>query len=320
MVVNNRFRCLFVFLWVCVALYGQRTTEPIRYGDMERWVVRRITESAIIGKETKTLHAVGPTDTIIGSKAYDPKDSPWGCSNVMARVSGITKASASVYPERRGEGYCARLETGIESISALGIMNVKVLVGGCLYLGRFLEPAKNSSVAWGQIVCGVPFHRRPAALVFDYKVRLSGEPNRIKLNGFSKRSEVSGIDMPVVNLFLQKRWEDTDGNIYAKRVGTLVIHMDKDTGWMNDASFDILYGDITKRYDYRESMGLITGEAARYSLNSQGKNVPIREIGWGSEADEVTHILLEFCSSHGGPYVGSPGNTFWVDNVRLGYY
>ena len=52
---------------------------------------------------------------------------------------------------------------------------------------------------------------------------LSGDPNRIKLSGFSKRSEVNGIDMPLVNLFLQKRWEDKDGNIYAKRIGTLVI-------------------------------------------------------------------------------------------------
>ena len=116
----------------------------IRYGDLDQWVVRKITESAIIGKETKTLYCVGPTDTIIGNRPFESKVSPWGSSNVMARVSGITKASVSVYPERRDEGYCARLETGIESISAMGIMNVKVLVGGCLYLGRFLEPAKKS--------------------------------------------------------------------------------------------------------------------------------------------------------------------------------
>ena len=237
----------------------------------------------------------------------------------MARVSGITKASVSVYPERRDEGYCARLETGIESISAMGIMNVKVLVSGCLYLGRFLEPAKNSSETWGQIVCGIPFHQKPTSLLFDYKVKLSGDPNRIKLSGFSKRSEVDGIDMPLVNLFLQKRWEDKDGNIYAKRIGTLVIRMDENTDWVNDASFTILYGDITKRSDYKEYMGFQLGESARYSLNSKGKNVPIQEIGWGTEDDEVTHMILEFCSSHGGSYIGSPGNTFWVDNIRFGY-
>ena len=271
MVVNNRLGYLFVFLGMSMALYAQRKTEVIRYGDLDQWVVRKITESAIIGKETKTLYCVGPTDT------------------------------------------------GIESISAMGIMNVKVLVGGCLYLGRFLEPAKNSSETWGQIVCGIPFHQKPTSLLFDYKVKLSGDPNRIKLSGFSKRSEVNGIDMPLVNLFLQKRWEDKDGNIYAKRIGTLVIRMDKNTDWVNDANFTILYGDITKRSDYKEYMGFQLGESARYSLNSKGKNVPVQEIGWGTEDDEVTHMILEFCSSHGGSYIGSPGNTFWVDNIRLGY-
>lgn len=237
----------------------------------------------------------------------------------MAKVSGITKASVSVYPERRGEGYCARLETGIESVSAMGFLNVKVLVGGCLYLGRFLEPAKNSSETWGQIVCGIPFRRKPSALLFDYKVRLSGKSDRIKQDGFSKRSEVRGMDMPVVCLILQKRWEDKQGNLYAKRIGTLVVRIGKDTDWVNDITFPILYGDITKRDDYKSYMGLLTGKSARYSLNSKGKNVPIQEIGWGTEEDEVTHMILEFCSSHGGSYIGSPGNTFWVDNIRLVY-
>ena len=104
MVVNNRLGYLFVFLGMSMALYAQRKTEVIRYGDLDQWVVRKITESAIIGKETKTLYCVGPMDTIIGNKPFEPKASPWGSSNVMARVSGITKASVSVYPERRDEG------------------------------------------------------------------------------------------------------------------------------------------------------------------------------------------------------------------------
>ena len=64
MVVNNRLGYLFVFLGMSMALYAQRKTEVIRYGDLDQWVVRKITESAIIGKETKTLYCVGPTDTI----------------------------------------------------------------------------------------------------------------------------------------------------------------------------------------------------------------------------------------------------------------
>ena len=55
MVVNNRLGYLFVFLGMSMALYAQRKTEVIRYGDLDQWVVRKITESAIIGKETKTL-------------------------------------------------------------------------------------------------------------------------------------------------------------------------------------------------------------------------------------------------------------------------
>ena len=60
MVVNNRLGYLFVFLGMSMALYAQRKTEVIRYGDLDQWVVRKITESAIIGKETKTLYCVGP--------------------------------------------------------------------------------------------------------------------------------------------------------------------------------------------------------------------------------------------------------------------
>lgn len=45
MVVNNRLGYLFVFLGMSMALYAQRKTEVIRYGDLDQWVVRKITES-----------------------------------------------------------------------------------------------------------------------------------------------------------------------------------------------------------------------------------------------------------------------------------
>ena len=44
MVVNNRLGYLFVFLGMSMALYAQRKTEVIRYGDLDQWVVRKITE------------------------------------------------------------------------------------------------------------------------------------------------------------------------------------------------------------------------------------------------------------------------------------
>ena len=38
----------------------------------------------------------------------------------------------------------------------------------------------------------------------------------------------------------------------------------------------------------------------RYALNSQGKSVPIQEVGWAAEGELPTHIVLQFTSSHGG--------------------
>ena len=40
---------------------------------------------------------------------------------------------------------------------------------------------------------------------------------------------------------------------------------------------------------------------------------------WLTEDDVPTHLLLQFTSSHGGAYIGSPGNSLWIDNVKLVY-
>lgn len=34
---------------------------------------------------------------------------------------------------------------------------------------------------------GIPFTEKPKALRYDYKVKMSGEKNRIRLTGFSKK-------------------------------------------------------------------------------------------------------------------------------------
>ena len=52
---------------------------------------------------------------------------------------------------------------------------------------------------------------------------MSDREKRVHATGFSKITDVEGKDFPEMNLFLQKRWEDKDGNIYAKRVGTAVV-------------------------------------------------------------------------------------------------
>ena len=56
-----------------------------------------------------------------------------------------------------------------------------------------------------------------------------------------------------------------------------------------------------------------------YARNSKGKNVLVKETGWAPADATPTHIVLQFSSSHGGAYVGTVGNTFWVDNVGLVY-
>jgi hypothetical protein len=129
---------------------------------------------------------------------------------------------------------------------------------------------------------------------------------------------VEGKDYPATILTLQKRWEDKYGNVYAKRIGTMVVYYDKTTSdWQNNATYEILYGDITGNPAYKQSMRLNADE--RYAENSKGERVQVKEVGWGDADETPTHLMIQFTSSHGGAYIGSPGNSFWVDNVRLVY-
>lgn len=314
-------KCLFMLLFVLSATHVSAQRELFKYGSLDQWIVRNIKESGIIGGGTKTLYEIGPSAVWNENKAYTNQGgSPWGTSNVMAKVAGITKTNTSVYREKRGNGYCACLKTHIEKCVVLGIVNIKVLAAGSIWLGEALEPVTGTSNPMSKLSAGIPFNKRPKAITFDYKVKLSGEPNRIRETGFSRVTTVKGMDMPDVICLLQKRWEDKDGNIYAKRVGTLVHRFNKNTSdWVNGAEFEILYGDITKQKGYQSYMGLLKGDDTKYCKNSKGENVPIKEIGWADADEQPTHIVLQFDSSYGGAYVGSVGNTLWVDNVGVVY-
>ena len=297
------------------------TMEYIRFGNFDQWLVRHVKESGIIGGDTKTLYHIAPNGTWNNNNPYlGTGGTPWACSNVMAKVSGITKTNVSVYRDTHpGHGYCAKLYTHLEECKVLGIVNVKVLAAGSIYLGQTQEPITNTKNPMSKLNAGVKFTKRPTALVFDYKVKLSGKPNRVKQTGFGKPSTVAGKDMPDVILYLQKRWEDAHGNIYAKRVGTMVRRFISNTDWVNNARFPIYYGDITKLKIYNSAWALTSGENTKYAKNSKGKMVPVKEVGWGNANDTPTHLVLQFDSSHGGAYIGSVGNTLWVDNVRLAY-
>ena len=97
----------------------------------------------------------------------------------------------------------------------------------------------------------------------------------------------------------------------------MVTYHTKDTDWINNAQYEILYGDITKHPQYKDYMRIQVEE--RYALNSKGKNVPIKEVGWAETDETPTHMVLQFTSSHGGAYIGAPGNILWIDNVSLIY-
>ena len=226
---------------------------PIRYGNMEHWTIRHIKESAVIGGKEKTLYEIGMDSVINGNHPYhNLGGSPWGTSNVMAKVAGVVKTNCCVYPDKHKGGRCVKMTTHIESLKVLGLVNINVLAAGSIFL------------------------------------------------------------------ILQKRTEDSAGNITARRVGTLVVKYSKTTpAWVDNATYDILYGDITGSPKYDATMmGL---RSIDYARNSKGENVPVKETGWAAPGETPTHLMIQFSSSHGGAFIGTPGNTLWIDNVRLVY-
>ncbi len=315
---------LYRIIGVCLlgmplVMHAQEKVVPIKYGDMDQWVTRKIHESGIIGGNTKLLYELGPTKEIDGNVAYvNQGGSPWGNSNVMAKVMGIVKTNTSVYPEKRGNGYCARLETHIESVKVLGLVNITVLASGSMFLGDMKEPITSTKDGEKALNSGLPFTSRPKAIRYDYKVQMSGEPNRIRQTGFSKKATIPGQDCAIMVCLLQKRTEDAEGNIIAKRVGTVAVKYSQTQGWHNGATYEIMYGDIThdKRY-VADLMHL--GVGGYYARNSKGESKLIKEVGWAGENEHPTHLILQFTSSMGGAFIGSPGNKLWIDNVNLVY-
>ncbi len=132
---------LFITSLAALNVHAQDKVVPIAYGNMDRWTIRQVHESGVIGGKVKTLYEVGPDRTIKDNKPYtNGGGSPWGTSNVMAKVMGVVKTNNSVYRDRRGNGWCAKLTTHIESVKVLGLMNINVLAAGSLFLGDIKEP------------------------------------------------------------------------------------------------------------------------------------------------------------------------------------
>ncbi len=288
-------------------------------GKFEDWIVLQFDESGILGGQTKTIYKLSEGDTAIGRIPFQQrKEDIFAPCNVMACVVGIYKASNSVYPEPRGDGYCARMEVKREHVKALGIINMDVLVQGTILTGNFLEPIRDTKAAYTKMDCGIPFTGRPRAVKYDYKAIVGNEIMRA--TGFSPKKVIGGKDYPFIAVYLQKRTEDENGNIIAKRVGTgFKLFTDNVKEWINGEELEIHYGDVSEMAAVYPEMDLKNGAIIYNTRNSEGKLVPIKEDGWAEPDEEPTHLIVWISSSCGEAFYGGLGNKFWVDNFDVVY-
>ena len=321
---SSRSRLLLPILLLSVCLLlanvvqGQ-TVRLVRFGDFESWCVRYIPESAVIGGNTRCIYAVGPADTLRGPVVYKG-NTPWSNSNAYARVMGVTKTSCSVTPDHSHDGStCAKLETRYEELKVAGLVNIRILVSGCLFWGRQNEPLNSVSSPYSLMTWGVPFTSRPSAVVLDYRSLM---PNKgvITTCKPASRGTRKGNDAQEVLFVLQRRWETPDGHIHALRVGTAVYRIEQPSdGWVKHFRIPLIYGDARRSSAYRPYMGLGPKGVTYYARNSRGKMVPIEEEGWADANATPTHAMMIITASTQEAFSGTLGNTLWVDNIGLEY-
>ena len=290
------------------------------YGTFDKWCTREVKESDLIGGQNKKLYEFygNYNNTVTGKTPFSaPSGYLWRTNNVLAVVAGVTKTNNTVFPEKRGNGYCARIETHIEEVKVLGAVNMDVVCQGAIMIGKLPEPITTTKDPMSKVLYGVPFTGRPQALQFDYKANVGNEV--IRGTGFSKLQPMGYKDYAEVTFMLQKRWEDEEGNIHALRVATGIQRITKSTSdWVNGYRINLHYGDITNESFYKEYMGLKTNpETAFRAKNSKGKTVIIQEDGWAPAGTEPTHMILHFITSCGKAFYGGVGNTLWLDNVKV---
>ena len=322
---TSRFVLAFIF-WGMSALVNLRaqTAETValinEYGKFDNWSRREVKESAMIGGHVKHLYEFyGNQETVVTGKTpfTAPSDYLWRTNNVLAIVAGVVKTNNTVFPEQRGDGWCARIETHIEEVKALGIINMDVTCQGALMVGVLPEPITTTKDPMAKVLYGVPFNGRPRAIRMDIKADVGHEV--IRGTGFSRLKPMGYPDSAEITIMLQKRWEDEDGNIHALRVGTAIRRISEDIPeWINGYELEIGYGDISGEPYYEEYMGMKTDpEIAYHAINSRGENVIIHEEGWADPDTEPTHMILHVISSCGKAFYGGVGNTVWIDNVEV---
>ena len=311
--------CIAAGATILLPFRASGEVEPIKFGNFESWYSRDITESKLLGGNTKRLYEIAPNGSTTGNNAYVNKGgSPWATSNVYANIPpGIAKGATAVGPATMGGSKVAKMETMMEHVKALGI-NMDVIVQGTIFLGRIYEPIRSTKSPFSKMEMGMPYKRKPKAVQFDYRVDLPKENKRVKSTGLGPKKEYVGRDEAEVYVLLQRRWEDEKGNIYANRVGTGRERYSKSVPWTKGHQIKINYGDITKEPYYKSYMGLLNGDKAYYAKNSKGKLVKVQEVGWETDPNAMpTHVLFMASSSCGTPFVGTVGNTLYIDNVAF---
>ena len=290
----------------------------LNYSALDTWYARKVKESALLSGKTIELYGVGrvdPNSDFYNTTLKDDK-SPWSTTNIYSKMI-LDIGNTRVFPEKRGDGYCCRLETGIRKDNIVGV-KIEVLIAGTLFLGDLIEPVKSVKDPLKNVNQGVPFNKKPKAVKFDYKYKV-GE-NRV--NAIYSVKPVAGTDKADFALILQKRWEDKNGNVFATRIGgARQLFTGTVNQWVNGSIFPITYGDITHLPEYdAKTMGLIPGVSEVYVKNSQNKMVSLVETGWGQPDDVPTHLIMYFTSSYQGvDFTGSTETVFWVDNIEFVY-
>lgn len=312
---------LAAILFTVSARAQQSVVDAINsYGTFDSWSMRQVKESGLIGGATKNLYEFyGNQESVFTGKT--PFEAPegyiWRTNNVLAIVAGVVKTNNTVFPEKRGNGYCARIETHIEEVKALGIINMDVTCQGAVLVGALPEPITTTKDPMAKVLYGVPFTGMPKSVVMDIKADVGHEV--IRGTGFSKLKPMGYPDSAEITIMLQKRWEDENGVVHALRVGTAIWRISEDIPqWRNGHELKINYGDITGEPYYKDYMGLKNDpESAYHALNSHGRNVIIQEDGWAEPGTEPTHMIINIISSCGNAFYGGVGNTLWVDNVKV---
>lgn len=315
-----------IFSLLATAIYlapdsaAAQRIEYIKFGDFNNWVTRSIKESGIIGGNTRKVYEIGPTATITGNKPYvNMGGSPWGTSNVYAKVMLVVKASNAVEPcVRSGSNLCAKLCTKLEHVKAVGVIDMDVMVAGSIFLGQMLEPVTSTSNPYAKMDMGIPYTKRPKSLVLDYRVDMPAANTRTKATGFGSPKTLQGRDHAVVFVYLQRRWEDAKGNIHAKRVATGGMKFTKASKWVNGYQIPLVYGDASSNASLKW-LPLRSKSNAYYARNSKNKLKPVIEEGWDDPNATPTHVVVMISSGAGEPFVGSEGLNFYVDNVGFAF-